>query len=728
MTNIKYNKTVFTLLIVMLIPALLFAQVMNISGGLKVVAKGNVSIVMDKAGINNNGTFIPGNSTVYFSGAATTAISGSQPVDFYNIIFQGTGTKLNNGNAAVIGTVSVEGTTVLDADGNSNDKTFVLRSSDTATARIDILTTGNIIGDVTIERFINTGTAIGQHGKSWQFLATPTTGQTFFQSWQENGLTSPGYGTILTGTGTGFDITTALPSVKFYNDVTATWSGVSTTATSLQNKLGYMLFVRGDRTVTTSNAPANNTNMRSRGVLFTPSNPPPSVPVPANQFQSFGNPYASAIEFNNVYTASTGIDNVFYVWDPKLGGSNNLGGYQTISAVTGYMATAGGPTTSYPAGIASPFIESGQAAFVHGNATGGNVMFNENCKVPCSRLVNKGTATAGFVSSNRQFMLCSLFTNTGMITDGNIVAFENGLGNEVNQFDAEKILNTGENFGISRGQKLLSVEARDAININDTIFYRFQNLRQQPYQLRFAPINISTTLTAYLIDRYSNTNTPISLNDTSFIDFVINSDTSSYAADRFLLVFKQPDILPVTIVNIAARRNADQTNQITWSVENEMNLQEYTIERSANGTTFNMIGYTSPSANNGGPYSYGYRDEMPLNGINFYRIKARSNSGQLQYSNMAKVEGINSTAKISVYPNPVVDKMIHVNFNNQKEGMYILQLSNKAGQLIYNNSVNISQINTVYTVRPGNVLSSGTYQLCIIKQDGSKVLEQVMVK
>jgi hypothetical protein len=727
MTDIKYNK-VLTLLFVMLMPAMLFAQVMNISGGLKVVANGNVSIVMDKAGIINNGTFIPGNSTVYFSGAATTTISGSQPVDFYNIIFQGTGTKLNNGNAAVIGTLGVEGTTVFDADGNSNDKTFVLRSSDTATARIDILTTGNITGDVTIERFINTGTDIGQHGKSWQFLATPTTGQTFFQSWQENGLTPTGYGTILTGTGTGFDITTTLPSVKFYDDVTATWTGVTNTATMLQNKFGYMLFVRGDRTVTTSSAPANNTNMRSRGALFTPFSPPPSVPVAANRFQSFGNPYASAIEFNNVYLASTGIDNVFYVWDPKLGGSNNLGGYQTISAVTGYMATAGGPATSYPAGIASPYIESGQAAFVHGNATGGNVVFNENCKVRCSRLVNKGTVTAGFVSSNRQFLQCSLFTNTGMITDGNIVAFENGLGNEVNQFDAEKILNTGENFGISRDQKLLSVEARDAININDTIFYRFQNLRPQPYQLRFAPINISTTLSAYLIDRYSNSNTPISLIDSSFIDFVINADTASYAADRFILVFKQPDILPVTIVNIAARRNADQTNQITWSVENEKNIQEYSIERSPNGTAFNTIGYTSPSANNNGSSSYSYHDEMPLNEINFYRIKAASNSGQLQYSNIAKVERMNSVANISVYPNPVVDKMIHVSFNNQKQGMYILQLSNKAGQVIYTRAVKISEMNTVYTPGPGDVLASGTYQLCIIKEDGSKVVEQLMVK
>jgi hypothetical protein len=37
-----------------------------------------------------------------------------------------------------------------------------------------------------------------------------------------------------------------------------------------------------------------------------------------------------------------------------------------------------------------------------------------------------------------------------MIADGNIVAFENGLGNEINGLDAVKIMNAGENLGISR--------------------------------------------------------------------------------------------------------------------------------------------------------------------------------------------------------------------------------------------------------------------------------------
>lgn len=711
------------------LPCSIRSQVVNINSGVQLVAQGNISLVVDSGGLKNDGIFIPANSTVFFSGASTTAISGSQPITFYNLTFKGSGSKVNSGDASVISTLGVEGTTVLDADGTSNDKAFTLKSSDTATARVDILSSGNIIGDVTVERFINTGTTGGQHAKSWQFLATPTTGQTYFQSWQEGGLTPAGFGTWLTGTGSGFDAVTVAPSVKFYDQLTGNWTAVSNTNSSLQNKLGYMLFVRGDRTVTTYNGSPNNTNMRSKGILFTPFNPPAIVPVSANQFQSFGNPYASRIEFNKVYQASSGINDVFYVWDPKLNGTFNLGGYQTISGVAGYIPTAGSSTAYYPAGIPSPFIESGQAVFVRGDGTGGNVNFNENCKVAGSRLVNRAPAdTTDYFPAGRQFLFASLFSNSGMIADGNIVAFENGLGNELNEYDAVKIMNAGENFGIRRDQKLLALEARNDIGINDTIFYHIQNLRQQTYQFRFAPVNMTAAVTAFLIDRFNNSSTPVSLADSSFIDFMIGPEPGAQAADRFILVFRRAVVVPVRIIHITATRNSDQTNLVNWKVDNELNLQEYIIERSANGNNFNAIGNTIPTANNGGAAAYHYRDETPLNPINFYRIKAISNSGQVQYSDIVKLGSTDADSYISAFPNPVTGKIIHIRFMNQQRGNYVVKLSNKLGQLLYSSSFYIDQANVSKTIKPGNILATGSYQLSITREDGSKVVQELFVK
>ena len=711
------------LMIYFFIPCALQAQVVNINSGVQLVAQGNISLVIDNGGLKNDGIFVPGNSTVYFTGGPVTAITGTQPVTFYNATFSGTGTKVNSGNASVISTLAVTGTTILDADGTTNDKPFTILSSDTLTGRVDILTTGDISGNVTVERFINTGTGTGEHGKSWQFLATPTTGQTYFQSWQESGLTPAGYGTWITGTGTGFDATTVLPSLKYYNAAGINWTPVTNTGLALQNKLGYMLFVRGDRTVNTVAGTPNNTNMRSKGVLFTPVNPPASVAVAANQFQTFGNPYASRIEFNKVFLASTGIRDVFYAWDPKLNGSYNLGGYQTISGVAGYIPTAGFGTDYYPAGIPAPNIESGQAVFIQGDATGGNVNFNENCKVSGSRLVNRGNDV---LPQSRSLLFTTLFTNAGKIADGTIVAFENGLGNELNELDAVKIMNAGENLAMRRGSTLLAVEAHDDVVIADTVFYHIQNLRHQSYQFRFAPLNMRSMLSAYLVDRITGSYTNISLTDSSFVDFTV--DASSTNPDRFMLVFRKQVVLPVSDIHITAKRNSDKTNTVNWKVQNEHDLQQYLIERSADSRNFSRLKTQVPLVNNGGNAEYSIVDQDPNNGVNYYRVQAISINGQIQYSNIVKVESKTDNGEIAVNPNPVKDNTINVLFSNQQPGMYICQLTNPMGQVLYKKEQFINQSQYIEIIKPASELPSGTYQLMILKPNGSKETLQVIVQ
>lgn len=704
------------------------AQVVNINNGVQVVANGNINLVVDNGALKNDGVFKPDSSTVIFDGGANTAvITGSLPITFFNLTFRGTGIKSNDNDASVLATLGAIETTVFDADGTFNNKAFTLRSSDTATANVDVLTTGDITGNVTVERFINTGTNAGQHNKSWQFLATPTTGQTYFQSWQEGGLTPAGYGAWITGTGTGFDAVTATPSLKFYDPPTNTYTAVTNTGNPLQNKLGYMLFVRGDRSVNTYNGLPNNTKMRSKGVLFTAVNPPPSVPVTANLFQTFGNPYASRIEFSKVFLASTGINNVFYAWDPKLNGTWGLGGFQTMSGITGYVPTAGSGTVSYPAGVPSPFIESGQAVFVQGNGSGGNVNFNENCKTGGNRLVNKGPQIIENSFPNRQLLFTTLFTNTGLIADGNIVAFETGLGNDINEYDAKKLINQGEDFGIKRNGSLLAIEARDFVVTNDTIFYEMNHLKQQPYELRFAALNMSNDIEGELVDKYNNTHTIINLTDSNFFNFTVNADNASAAADRFMLVFKKLIVVPVGFVQVFAARNNDQTINVNWKVANEINLLRYDVERSSNGQNFEDIGNTSPLLNNGGSTTYTYRDDNPFADVNFYRIKAVSNNEDIRYSNIVRVNIDRIDSYIAVYPNPVTGKTISIKFLNQPEGNYFVQLTNKSGQIIYKSTIYIDQTNTIKKINPGSIMASGTYQLIITKEDGTKFRKQVVV-
>ena len=332
--------------------------------------------------------------------------------------------------------------------------------------------------------------------------------------------------------------------MKYYDEAAVNWKGVTNTSAALQNKLGYMLFVRGDRSVTTFNGTPNNTVMRSRGIIHSPTNLPPAVTVAANKFQTVGNPYPARISFSSLYGFTTAIDNVFYVWDPLLPGNYNLGGWQTISGLTGYIPTVGVPpsgnpaTAYYPAGVPAPYVESGQAFFVHGNGTGGNVVFNESCKATGSRLVNRGSLPLSNQAGEKQFLSAGLFNGAGLIADGNVVVFDRFLSNEVDHKDALKIINDGENFGIQRNGSILAVEAHNKIRSGDTIFYFMNHLRRQNYKLAFAPQHITTGVKAWLIDSWNNQRTTISLQDSTWFSFSVTDDPASARSDRFMLVFR----------------------------------------------------------------------------------------------------------------------------------------------------------------------------------------------
>ena len=146
-------------------------------------------------------------------------------------------------------------------------------------------------------------------------------------------------------------------------------AGPASTQDQIYNQKGYVVLVRGDRSVYTSAGTATPTILRTTGRLFTaktPSNTPPATTVIATKFESIGNPYASAVNIERI--TKTGVDEFIYLWDPQLGGNFSLGAYVTFShdvANHRYLPTPASPT--YPGPITS--IQSGQAFLMHATAS-----------------------------------------------------------------------------------------------------------------------------------------------------------------------------------------------------------------------------------------------------------------------------------------------------------------------------------------------------------------------
>jgi subtilisin-like proprotein convertase family protein len=704
--------------------------------------------------ITNNGVLNAVNGTVELNGtSAAQSIAGSlfQNNSIHNLVVS------NSNGVSFTGTNDTMKITGLLSFGTSNailntNNNLTLVSNAAGTASVGDLTAGglytgnNITGNVTVERYIPL------HPKAWQLLAVPTSGQSINAAWQEGNATlqdlRPGYGTTIASNisgalGLGFDFYTPTggSSMKTYNPLTNNWDGVANTSMPIANKRGYMFFVRGDRSVTTSAAPAVPTTLRTTGKLFTiGADAPQTTTVLAGKMESIGNPYASAIDFTKITKpAAPNVDDKFYVWDPLLtNGYYGLGGYQTISATNGWKPTPGG-TANYDANTAYPFIQSGQAFFVNATGAGGTVAFSEACKTTNTTMVNRAMVRM----EDREFLRAGLYNASGFLSDGNVVAFDPVFNNAVDADDALKLTNTSENFGIMRAGKNLSIEAHGRVTGMDTVFYSIGNLKRQEYRLKFGPENMDTTgLTATLIDKFANTATAVSLVDTTQVGFTVTTDLASSASDRFYIVFNR--VVPPAITQIGGTHTTRTAIKVTWTTANESNMATYEIQRSANGRSFVTVGSNASTVNNQAAINYQFEDLTAPFGTNFYRVKGVKYNGDLIYSSIIKVlpqkvvtpepaslagttaEAV-SQRPLSVYPNPVINKTMHIDFGSEQPGTYKIELISTAGQVVFKSAHTIAK-SAVDEVRLPASLSAGNYQLRITGPEGKINIRQLNIQ
>ena len=115
-----------------------------------------------------------------------------------------------------------------------------------------------------------------------------------------------------------------------------------------------------------------------------------------------------------------------------------------------------------------------------------------------------------------------------------------------------------------------------------------------------------------------------------------------------MIVLHQNNLLPVHFSSISAVRNADKTVTVKWDAENEINMQDYKIEYSANGNNFAPVGTALPAANNGGSASYEYIDGHVTAGYNYYRIRGNSLNGHVDYTAIAKIGPISTEPMMSI--------------------------------------------------------------------------------
>lgn len=688
--------------------------------------------------VSNSGTFTATDGTIELAGSSAQTIPAS-------VFDQNTVKNLIISNDVTLaGLLNLTGYLGF---GNVNNKTFAtagfltLKSTAAATARVADITnnavnSGNsITGSVTVEKYLPSH-------RRYRLLTSPVQGATINSTWQEGrtwngtGTEPSSVGTLITGASqgnaanannNGFDFWTATSGASVFkysgslntsSNAGASWTGVTNTKLAgFDNHEAYLLFVRGDRTVTSA---SSATTLKGKGPLSEVSSI--SLPVYNQSHTLIGNPFASPLNFKSVYADnSTKIEAYYWIWQAGLG--SGTGGYVLMQpdGAGGYEAI---PSTT-PGSSVDPIIGSGEGFFVmpkSGASLPATLMIQQKHKASTTSTLQ----TLRVMTTPPAKLRINVFGDVAgerTLLDGVQAQYsEDGSGATVG-----KAGNSSENLTIQKEGKSFIVTSTAFTQMADTLQLRLWNLPVKTYQFELNSKRFPAGTTAVLVDSYLKTETALNLGDaTTVYSFQITSDAASKNALRFFIVFKKAQqTLPLVLSSYSAAAKGQEAVLVKWAVENESDIKGYEIEKSSNGTDFSVVVATKAK---GSPLSAAYEvlDKTPSS-VNYYRIKLIGTNGETKYSPVMKVVLQKGTENVSVFPNPITGGVINLQFVNKAEGTYQLNLFNAAGQQVWAQSIQHGGGSATTSLSFGTKLSTGIYTLNVKGKDGQTQTIRVQV-
>ena len=148
--------------------------------------------------------------------------------------------------------------------------------------------------------------------------------------------------------------------------------------------------------------------------------------------------------------------------------------------------------------------------------------------------------------------------------------------------------------------------------------------------------------------------------------------------------------LPVTFGFFTAQK-LDKSVKLNWTTEQEFNSSHFIIERSADGRTWQPVATLAAAGNSNNHLSYTAYDNLPLNGIGYYRIKQVDKDGKFQVSVVRNVR-FDLAYMITVAPNPAKD-FVTIKMNQITSTSSLIQFFDGAGNLVFTEKTNQSIIN-----------------------------------
>lgn len=181
---------------------------------------------------------------------------------------------------------------------------------------------------------------------------------------------------------------------------------------------------------------------------------------------------------------------------------------------------------------------------------------------------------------------------------------------------------------------------------------------------------------------------------------------NSNGGANYIATFTLATALDVELMSFTAASKV-QNVELAWATSSERNNSHFEIERSADGRNWSNIGEVKGNDTQERVNNYTFRDERPLSGMNYYRLKQVDFNGNYEYSRAVSVRFSNRTLTLSVSPNPVTDRLTIQGINTENG---ILEVVDPSG-------VVLMTVRNATAINVGT-LAAGTYVLRYQSEDG----------
>ena len=174
--------------------------------------------------------------------------------------------------------------------------------------------------------------------------------------------------------------------------------------------------------------------------------------------------------------------------------------------------------------------------------------------------------------------------------------------------------------------------------------------------------------------------------------------------------------MPLSLIGSINAVKSNNNIIVSWRTANEINVDKFTIEKSADARNFVNVG--NVIANNAANNTYSFTDNNNNASIIYYRLKMLDKDGTFKYSGIASVKNDKGNT-IAVYPNPVKDNATiqHAAALNNAT----VSIADVAGKIIKNYNVTAGSSQTVINT---SMLTKGAYTI-IFYNNGVKQSTQL---